>query len=288
VGGPEEAVEFPVGDLVADLLALDDGVAEVEAEPDAGVDDLGRGRERSRDSGAFKLLRNLRIARCARRNVMPRTSPDAIQAKGYASAAMRLYHVPNSSSQRVVWLLEELGEPYELVILGDRPSRLADREHMGRHPMGRVPVLEDDGGPVFESGAICLYLADKYPKAGLLGAAGTHERGLAYQWSFFAYTELQARVLQIRLAGSAEAADAPTKSLAEAVAAVDRALQGKDFLVGDRFSVADLLVGTALRAARRLGAVELPVRVGRYLDMLESRPAKQRADAQNPPPASAA
>jgi len=200
---------------------------------------------------------------------------------------MRLYHVPNSSSQRVVWMLEELGEPYELVILGDRASRLADREHMARHPMGRVPVLEDDSGPVFESGAICLYLADKYPQAELLPPAGTHERGLAYQWSFFAYTELQARALQIRLAGSAEAAEAPTKALRDAVDAVDRALQGKDFLVGDRFSVADLLVGTALSAARRLGGIELPAQAGRYLDMLDSRPAKQRADARNPPPAPA-
>ena len=203
-------------------------------------------------------------------------------------AAMRLFHVPNSSSQRVVWMLEELGEPYELVILGDRASRLADREHMARHPMGRVPVLEDDGGPVFESGAICLYLADKYPQAGLLPPAGTYERGLVFQWSFFAYTELQARALQIRLAGSPEAAEAPTKTLRDAVAAVDRALEGKEFLVGDRFSIADLLVGTALSAARRLGAVELPTQAGRYLDALESRPAKQRADSQNPPPTPAA
>ena len=201
---------------------------------------------------------------------------------------MRLFHVPNSSSQRVVWMLEELGEPYELVILGDRASRFADREHMARHPMGRVPVLEDDDGPVFESGAICLYLADRYPQAGLLPPAGTHGRGLVFQWSFFAYTELQARALQIRLAGSPEAAEAPTKALREAVDAVDRALEGKEFLVGDRFSVADLLVGTALSAARRLGAVELPTQAARYLDALESRPAKQRADARNPPPTPAA
>jgi glutathione S-transferase len=201
---------------------------------------------------------------------------------------MRLFHVPNSSSQRVVWMLEELGEPYELVILGDRASRLADREHMARHPMGRVPVLEDDSRPVFESGAICLYLADKYPQAGLLPPAGSYERGLVFQWSFFAYTELQARALQIRLAGSPEDAEAATKALREAVDAVERALQGKGFLVGDRFSIADLLVGTALSAARRLGGVELPAQTGRYLQALESRPARQRADARNPPPTPAA
>ena len=201
---------------------------------------------------------------------------------------MRLFHMPNSSSQRVLWLLEELGEPYELVILGDRASRVADREHMARHPLGRVPVLEDDEGTVFESGAICLYVADKYPQARLLPAAGTHERGLTYQWSFFAYTELQARALQVRLAGSPEAAEAPAKALREAVDAVDRAIDGKDFFVGDRFSVADLLVGSALSSARRFGGVELPAEAGRYLAALESRPAKQRADARNPPPAPAA
>ncbi len=86
---------------------------------------------------------------------------------------MRLYHVPNSSSQRVVWMLEELGEPYELVILGDRASRVADSEHMERHPMGRVPVLEDDDGPVFESGAICLY-ARRQVSAGRAAGPGRH------------------------------------------------------------------------------------------------------------------
>ena len=111
---------------------------------------------------------------------------------------------------------------------------------------------------MFESGAICLYVADKYPQAGLLPPAGTHERGLAYQWSFFAYTELQARAMQVRLAGSPEAAEAPAKALREAVDAVDRAIDGKDFLVGDRFSVADLLVANALSSARRFGGVELP------------------------------
>src|ERR1700747_3269271 len=101
---------------------------------------------------------------------------------------MPLSHAPNSSSQRVLWLLEETGKPYELTILGDRPSRLADPEHMRRHPYGRVPVLDDDGTLIFESGAICLYVADRYPDTGLLPTVGTPARGLAYQWSFFAYT----------------------------------------------------------------------------------------------------
>jgi glutathione S-transferase len=201
---------------------------------------------------------------------------------------MRLYHVPNSSSQRVLWLLEETGEPYELTILGDRQSRLADPEHMRRHPLGRVPVLEDDGSHIFESGAICLYVADKYPQAGLLPPSGTPDRGLVYQWSLFAYTELQAKLAQVRLAaGSPEAERAAREALREAIDAVAAALAGQDFLVGDRFTVADLLVAAVLGMARRLGIAELPPQIIRYLDAIEARPAKQRSDARNPPPAAA-
>jgi glutathione S-transferase len=199
---------------------------------------------------------------------------------------MRLYHVPNSNSQRVLWLLEEVGEPYELTILGDRQSRLADPEHMRRHPFGRVPVLEDDGIHIFESGAICLYIADKYPQTGLLPASGT-DRGLAYQWSLFAYAELMAKLGQVRLAGSPEAEKIAKDSLQEPIDAVAAALQGRDFLVGDSFTVADLLVATALGLIRRLNIAELPPDIVRYLDALEQRPAKQRSDARNPPSAAA-
>src|SRR5262245_22205578 len=112
---------------------------------------------------------------------------------------MRLYHVPNSSSQRVLWLLEEVGEPYELTILGDRASRLADPEHMARHPMGRVPVLEDDGEFLFESGALCLHVADRNPDTGLIPPVGTVDRARVYQWSLFAMTEIQAPMIRVRL-----------------------------------------------------------------------------------------
>jgi glutathione S-transferase len=194
---------------------------------------------------------------------------------------VRLYHVPNSSSQRVLWLLEEIGEPYELTILGDRASRLADPAHLARHPMGRVPVLEDDGVAIFESGAICLYVADKYPAAGLLPAPGSVERGLVYQWSFFAYTEIQAR-LQVLRAVEDDSAETTRQQLGEAIHTVEQALSGHDYLVADHFSVADILVSVGLAVARRLGLIELPEQLGRYLDAMDERPAKQRSNARNP------
>ncbi|MGI8712963.1 MAG: glutathione S-transferase N-terminal domain-containing protein, partial [Solirubrobacteraceae bacterium] len=98
---------------------------------------------------------------------------------------MRLYHLPGSRSTRALWTLEELGAPYELTIMN--PDERRSPEHLGRHPLGRVPVLElDDGRFIFESAAICLQLGDLYPDAGLLPAVGSTDRALVYQWSVFA------------------------------------------------------------------------------------------------------
>jgi glutathione S-transferase len=122
----------------------------------------------------------------------------------------------------------------------------------------------------------------------LLPPPSTPARGLVYQWSFFAYTEVQARLVQLRMADSPEAAEAAAAALREALDVVAAALEGRDFLVEDRFSVADVLVGAILGAVRRLGLAELPAEVSRYLDALEARPAKQRSDARNPVPATPA
>lgn len=168
--------------------------------------------------------------------------------------------------------------------MGDRASRLQDAEHMARHPMGRVPVLEDDaGGHVFESAAICLHIADSNPDAGLIAPVGTHERALVYQWSIFALTEIQAPLMRARLAQDADpkAAETAKQALLEAVGVVDKALDGHDYLVGDRFTVADLLVSGALGFVQRHRIAELPPRANAYLDAMNARPAKQRADARN-------
>ena len=196
---------------------------------------------------------------------------------------MRLYHVPNSSSQRVLWLLEEIGEPYDLTVLGDRASRLDDPEHMARHPMGRVPVVENDGEFIFESAAICLHIADSYPNAGLIPPPGTQERGLVYQWSLFAITEIQAKMIQSRMSRESDPQGSETakESLLEAARVLEKALDGHDYLVGNRFTVADILVSATLAGVRRLDVAELPPGLNAYLDAMDARPAKQRAEALN-------
>src|SRR5580692_5026507 len=103
---------------------------------------------------------------------------------------MRVYHRPGAGRPvRALWALEEAGIPYQLEVVSKEGE--SGERHRTRHPLGRVPVLEtDDGRLLFESSAICLYAAELAPGAELIAADGSLERALAYQWIFFAMTEI--------------------------------------------------------------------------------------------------
>lgn len=190
---------------------------------------------------------------------------------------MRLYHVPGTRSTRVLWLLEEIGAPYELTLM-TREERKAP-EHLARHPLGRVPVVEDGEGFVFESVAISLHLADLHPEAELIPPPGTHERALVYQWSLFAMTELEADLLSVAAfrESDPERAEKATERFREAAMVVEAALDGHEYLVGDRFTVADLVCAAVLAFGKRFGLTEGMPRVEAYLDAMDARPARQRA-----------
>jgi glutathione S-transferase len=192
---------------------------------------------------------------------------------------MRLYHLPPSRSARVLWLIEEVGRPYDLTVMkGD--DRKTD-EHRRRHPLGRVPVLEDDEGFLFESAALCLQIADLYPDAQLNWPLATHERGLVYQWTVFAMSELEPAILDVRRnrEDNPEHAQAGAERFTTAAAAIEQALDGQEYLVGGRFSVADLVCGAVLIFARSTGLTDDMPNINAYLERLEVRPARQRATA---------
>ena len=192
---------------------------------------------------------------------------------------MRLYHLPASRSARVLWLLEEIGQPYDLTLMkGD--DRKTD-EHRRRHPLGRVPVLEDDEGFLFESAALCLQIADLYPDAQLNWPLATHERGLVYQWTVFAMSELEPAILEVRRnrEDHPDHAQAGAERFTTAAAAIDKALDGHEYLVGERFSVADLVCGAVLIFARSASLTDDMPNLNAYLERLEARPARQRATA---------
>jgi len=190
---------------------------------------------------------------------------------------IRLSHSPNSRSVRVRWLLEELGTNYELRIVtgSDRSSP----GHRQRHPLGRVPALETDEGTLFETVALCLHLAERDPEAGLLPVEGSFERALVYQWISFGLTEIEPFIAEAARAADSdpERAESARARVGAAVEVVEAALEGREYLVDERFSVADILCGSALFSARRaLLTAEAPG-VDAYLTRLEARPARKRA-----------
>jgi glutathione S-transferase len=187
---------------------------------------------------------------------------------------VRLYHIRGTRSGRVLWLLEEIGAPYDITLM-QRGDQRSD-EHRTRHPLGRVPVVEDDEGFLWESAALSLHIADLHPEAGLIPPVGTHERGLVYQWVVYAMTELEPAVVDT-LADDEAIKERGRERFAANVTAVEQALDGKEFLVGDRFTVADLVVGGVLGFAARGGLLDDFPRSAAYADRLRERDAWKRA-----------
>jgi glutathione S-transferase len=194
-------------------------------------------------------------------------------------AVLRIYHREYAGRPiRAVWTLEELGEPYELVVMDWEEGNNDD--HRARHPLVHVPVLEEDDGCVFESAAICLHLADLFPDAGLSAPLPSHERALIYQWSIFAPAELEPWLIEaaVHKDADAERAAKGRERFWKNADALTGALRDSEFLVGGRFTVADVLVGTALNNTRRAGFVdEMPSHLSDYTARLTARPAYQRA-----------
>jgi glutathione S-transferase len=199
---------------------------------------------------------------------------------------MVLYHRPGSRSARVRWLLEEIGAPYELITL-DGEAKQSD-EHKARHPLGRVPAIDDGEGFIFESAAIMLQIADLHPEAGLIGPLGSHERGVAYQWIAFGLSEIERPSLELSAARTRSDAPAEAdalKRLLAAAAAIESALDGHEYLIADRFSVADLFCCGMFATAKRLELLGTLPRIAAYVERLEARPARQRAYSDVPKPA---
>jgi glutathione S-transferase len=191
----------------------------------------------------------------------------------------RLYHREGAGRpRRVRWAFEEAGAPYEWVVM-DRETGHGE-EHARRHPLGRVPVLESDDGLLYESAALCLHVADLNPAAGLIPPPGTYERGRVYQWSLFAMTELEPAMIgaiRARRSGDADATAAAESRLAKAFTALETTLAGGDYVTGDRFTIADVVVGGVCVSARQHDVLPDVPNVHAYLARLDARPAKQRA-----------
>ena len=198
---------------------------------------------------------------------------------------LTLHHAPNSRAGRIVWLLEELGLDYTLNRMDFHPKDLKSEEHRGRHPLGRVPVLEDDDISLFESGAIVEYLVARHSDGGLKPPVDSPLFPEYLQW--FHYVEgmimppINTIVVQTLLLPperqDAEVLRQAKSLLAKALAPVDSALGGRDFIIGE-FCAADIMMGHACYMSRRLGCVSPDLEnLNAYIERIEQRPAFQTA-----------
>jgi glutathione S-transferase len=197
---------------------------------------------------------------------------------------IKLYHSPLSRSVRIIWLLEELGLPYELVRLELEPT--VPKPFAQKTPTGKIPTIEDDTVTMFESGAILEYVLEKYGDGRLAPAVGSPLRGPFLQWVHFAeataFTGLGNIIWHTRFKQDADrVADALAdyRSWAEAsLDSLERNLVGKEFLLGADFSGADIMVGYSVLVAKALGLVGEPHEsVDGYLARLTTRPALRKA-----------
>ena len=198
---------------------------------------------------------------------------------------MKIHHAPNTRSVRAVWLMEELGIPYELEMhkLGDPAMRAP--EYRKVHPMGRVPALEDGDVTIFESGAIVEYVLARHGDGKLRPAVDAAEFPAYLQWLHYAEGMIMPPVNIIvvetillpperRNDGNVARA---TKLLGQMLSAVDAHMKGREYLAGE-FSGADIMTGHACTVSRRLGAdVSDKPNVEAYIERCNARPAMQKA-----------
>ncbi len=185
-----------------------------------------------------------------------------------------------SRSTRVVWTLEEIGTPYEHI-----PVMPHSEEVLAHHPLGKVPILLTDEGPLLESSAICTWLADRHAEANLIPAPGTRSRAEHDMFTAFAATELEQPLWtmakhsfilpkEMRIA---EVKPLAKQEFARVVTSLERLLGDRQFCVGEQFTVADILLGHTLRWAT---AAKVPVEsdaVQAYAERVWARPALARA-----------
>ena len=200
-----------------------------------------------------------------------------------APSMPRLFHMPRTRSNRVLWLLNEIAEPYQLTMIA--PHQRRSPEHLARHPLGRVPALElDDGSVMFESAAILLQLADLHSDAQLIPPPGSTGRARVYQWVLFAMTELEAPLFRWIRARREETEDeASRERFSEAATVLETALGENDWLLGRGFSVADVACVGVLASAHSRNLLERWPRLCGYVERGETRPAYRAATAVPPP-----
>jgi len=197
---------------------------------------------------------------------------------------LQVHHLNNSRSQRILWLLEELGVPYEIVHYQRmQPVPLAPPELKKVHPLGKSPVITDDGNTIAESGAIVEYILEKYGDARMRPERGSPDHVKYIEWMHFAEGSAMLPLLMalyMRMLGDAAMMLRPRidGEIANHLAYMESGLGEREFFVGNTLTGADIMLTFVLEAADTGGDGLKPYpALTRYLERMHERPAYQRA-----------
>ena len=189
------------------------------------------------------------------------------------------YTNPMSRGRIVRWMLEEIGQPYRTEIL-DYATNLKSPAYLAINPMGKIPAFKHGDTVITEGAAICAYLADAFPAAGLAPAATDRLRGPYYRWLFFAAGPLESAVMTSRLGFEVQPEHHRMVGWGrheDLLATLESAVAGRDYLLGDRFSAADVYVSSQLGWSMQFGMLEKRPAFEAYVARTQARPAAARA-----------
>jgi glutathione S-transferase len=196
-------------------------------------------------------------------------------------AELVFYSNPQSRGRIVHWMLEELGVPYttQWVQYG---AEMKSASYLAINPMGKVPALRHGDVVVTEAAAICAYLADAYADKGLAPASGHPDRAAYYRWMFFAAGPLESAIVAKAMGWEVPPgrnAAVGFGSFADTINALETALQPGPYICGDRFTAADVYVGSSLNWGLRFGTIDKTPLFEAYVNRIHARVAAQRANA---------
>lgn len=191
---------------------------------------------------------------------------------------IKYYWCPNTRAVRIGWLLEELGQPFEPVLIDIRnPDAPRDPDFAKASPMGKVPAISHGDVHLADSAAIALYLADAFPEAGLAPAIGDKDRAPYLYWIVFTPGVIEPAMAEKLANFPANKAQFAWGDYPTMISVLESAVRDKEWLLGDRFSAADVLVGSSANFMQMFGALSGNAPVAAYVDRCLARPAFQRA-----------
>ncbi len=192
---------------------------------------------------------------------------------------MKLYWAPQTRSFTALWMLEEVGVAYEREHVDIRAGAQDAPAYRAIHPMGKVPALVAGEAVVTEQGAICAWLADRFPEAGLAPEIADPRRGRYLQWLFFAGNCIEPAYMQKASGWETPKARAAWGDYALVVDVLDEALRQGPWITGDRFTAADVMIGAGIHFGLLFGLLEERPAFTAYRDRCAARPAVARARA---------